>query len=66
MKPKFDYTGDGYVEATRYLKSIGREAEVDRGFSTDGYSVVQLANDIYYKNNDCENCVLNNKCNCKK
>lgn len=65
MKLRFDYTSDGYIEAIRYLKSIGRASDAERGFSSDGYSIVQLANDIYYKNNNCENCVLNDKCNCK-
>jgi len=66
MENKFDYTTDGVIEALKYLKSIGRDKEAERGFSTDGYSVIQLANDIYYKNNNCDDCCLNDKCECKK
>jgi hypothetical protein len=66
MKNKFDYTTDGYVQAVQYLISVNKEKEIERGFSTDGYSVVQLANDTYYKNNNCNDCCLNDKCECKK
>lgn len=48
---KFDYTPEGYLDAKEYLKSIGEWDRVSKGgLSTDGYSIVQSANDIYKKN----------------
>lgn len=52
MKDKFDYTSYGYQKACEYLKSIGEwEKASTTGFSTDGWSIVQYANDVWAKRN---------------
>jgi hypothetical protein len=66
MKNKFDYTTDGYVQAVQYLISVNKEKEIEKDPSPNGHSVIQLANYIYYKNSNCDDCCLNDKCECKK
>lgn len=47
---KFEYTTEGHRKAVEYLKEIGRWDEIkNKGFSTDGYSIVHEANSIYNK-----------------
>ena len=46
---KFEYTTEGYNEAVKYLESIN--TSVSNSFSTDGWSVVELANYLYNLNN---------------
>lgn len=49
---KFPYTQEGYLEAVKYLKSIGRwKYTSNHGQSVDGWSITQTANDLYAKNN---------------
>ena len=47
IKDKFPYTAEGCLSAIEYLKRIGREDVLTHGFSTDGWSIVLAANDIY-------------------
>jgi hypothetical protein len=48
---KFAMNTNGYNEAKAYLISIGEwENASTRGFSVDGYSVVQFANSCWEKN----------------
>ena len=48
---KFEYTTEGYNEAVKYLESINTYDSVNNSFSTDGWSVVELANYLYNLNN---------------
>lgn len=48
MLQKFEYSIEGYMQAKKWLKSIGKWEEVStRGFSTDGWSIVAAANSIF-------------------
>jgi len=44
---RFEYTTEGYWRARQYLISAG--VPIDGGFSTDGWSIVNRANDHYSK-----------------
>lgn len=44
---KFAYTSEGFLEARDWLKQNGFWDESQKGFSTDGWSVVGFANDKY-------------------
>lgn len=46
---RFEYTTGGYVRAKQYLINAG--VYIDGGFSTDGWSIVNLANDHYKTSN---------------
>ena len=44
---KFPYTKEGYTLALEYIKSLGKENEIEKGFSTDGFSIVYFANSLF-------------------
>lgn len=44
---KFPYTKEGYILALEYIKSLGKENEIEKGFSTDGFSIVYFANSLF-------------------
>jgi hypothetical protein len=47
---KFDARGPcGYADAMEFLKSTGRLHLLDKEQSTDGYTLVALANSLYEK-----------------
>lgn len=55
---EFEYTAEGYRNARRWAKEIGRLDELDsrgNGFSTDGYSQVQQCNMWYNELNNNSN-----------
>lgn len=44
---RFEYTTEGYLEAKKYLISVGKWKDAStKGFSVDGYSVVHYANSL--------------------
>ena len=44
----FSYTTKGYTKAKKWLKEVGEWEYVStHGFSTDGWSIVDVANSIY-------------------
>jgi hypothetical protein len=47
----FEYSPQGYNLAKQWLKYIGREDILTKGFSTDGWSVVHAANVLVEKEN---------------
>lgn len=48
QSPKFMFSPNGYLEAQKWLKDIGKWDMVStKGFSTDGYSIVAEANAIW-------------------
>lgn len=53
-KPKFEYNTKGYEEALKYLKETGNYELTKSGFSTDGWSITLLANNIFESNNKTE------------
>lgn len=47
---EFPYTGEGYDKAKAYLIRKGKWIEAStRGFSTDGWSIIQFANFVLEK-----------------
>lgn len=44
---KFPYTADGYLDAKKWLIENGFWNQSQKGFSTDGWSVIQFANDKF-------------------
>lgn len=44
---KFDMTQQGYNDAYTYLKKIGEVKLIDKEQSTDGYTIIALANSLY-------------------
>ena len=46
---RFDYTPAGCTKAKAYLKEIGEEDAIQRERSTDGWSIVHLANHLWRK-----------------
>ena len=45
---KFAFTGEGYLEAQKWLQEINEWEYIStHGFSTDGYSIVNTANSIW-------------------
>ena len=49
---RFEQSSEGYLEAKEWLLNIGEWERVSTsGFSTDGYSIVAAANDIYNSGN---------------
>jgi hypothetical protein len=48
---KFEYTLDGYIQASGYLKSINHDV---KELSEDGFTIVALANSILEKENNIE------------
>lgn len=51
MNDKFEYTLDGYCDAGEWLSLIGDNYPFEKGFSTDGYSVVHYANSVWERLN---------------
>jgi hypothetical protein len=45
----FQLTPSGYLQAEQFLKLVGKWEQSQRGFSNDGYSVVEFANSIMEK-----------------
>ena len=56
MKPRFENTRHGLIQAKMYLKSINKTIS-----KTD--DIVFEANKHYFEKNDCEKCVNYDKCN---
>lgn len=48
---QFEYSTNGYILAVKYLKDIGKWDTANKMWSTDGWSIVMFANDIWDKNN---------------
>jgi hypothetical protein len=46
---EFEMTAEGCEKALEYLKSIGEDEAIEKEQSTDGYTVVALANDFRSK-----------------
>ena len=42
----FEYTTEGYIQAIEFLKETDSIHLIDKELSEDGYTVVNLANDI--------------------
>jgi hypothetical protein len=51
-KIMFEYTKQGYKEAVKFLKETQQYHLVNKELSTDGYTVVALANSIIEHNSD--------------
>tara|TARA_R110000751_G_scaffold49686_16_gene110502 strand:+ start:1512 stop:1670 length:159 start_codon:yes stop_codon:yes gene_type:complete len=47
---KFEMTREGYKEALAYLRDIKQEHLIEKQLSTDGFTVVALANSFYADN----------------
>lgn len=43
---EFPYTPEGYKQAREWLKDNNKEHLIERELSTDGYSIVSLANHL--------------------
>jgi hypothetical protein len=48
---KFEMTPDGYQQAVKWLKENNLMHLVEKEQSTDGYTIVALANELYAKKN---------------
>ena len=48
---KFEHSVEGCRQAKEYIKSIGMSHLIGREWSTDGYTVVALANQLYKERN---------------
>lgn len=48
----FKYTPEDYEKAVKFLKSINKEQKIKKELSTDGYSIIALANSFLEKQND--------------
>lgn len=46
---KFEHSVEGCRRAKEYIKSIGMTHLIGREWSTDGYTIVDLANQLYKK-----------------
>lgn len=46
---KFEMSVEGCRRAKEYIKSIGMSHLIGREWSTDGYTIVALANQLYKK-----------------
>ena len=46
-KPRFQMTVNGCLEAKTFLRDTGNLYKLDNELSTDGYTIVTLANSIY-------------------
>ena len=52
LNNKFTFDETGYIEAKKYLQEIGVWENASKsGFSVDGYSIVERANNEYKKSN---------------
>ena len=46
---KFEMTTEGLLEAQKFLTDIGEGDLIEKELSTDGYTLVALANSVYEK-----------------
>ncbi len=44
---QFEYNTDGHIKAINYLHKVNHFEKAQAGFSNDGWSVIQYANDVY-------------------
>jgi len=44
MTPRFSMTPEGFAEAVAYLKKVGHLDDLQKEQSTDGYTLIHLAN----------------------
>mgnify|MGYP000564760787 CR=1 FL=1 len=63
MARKFSYNSEGFEEAKKYLKSVNHWTS--KLSTSDGFSIVSIANTHYSDHNDCDKCAVGSKCKCK-
>lgn len=49
--PRFSYDGAGLAEAEAWLREVDEWHRIGKGFSLDGWSIIQFANDVWVKKN---------------
>ena len=51
MDQHFEFTSEGCRQAKKYLEDIDKLKELEKELSTDGWTLIMLANSFWEKNN---------------